>query len=349
MIRFPDEITLSRTGGETGGMSPLDLVSTEALRASVVRTLELEAAGLVALRESFENGPLGPALTGAVRLMLSRTGRCVVTGMGKSGHIGRKIAATLASTGTASLFVHPGEASHGDLGMIMPQDVVLALSWSGETPELASIIAYARRFGVALVAITGGVTSQLARAADHALVLPRMAEACPNGLAPTTSTTMQLALGDAFAMCLLDARGFSPSDFRVFHPGGKLGAQLLRARELMHHGDDLPLVPLDASLSEMILVMTSRRSGLGGVVDEAGRLVGVLTDGDMRRAFAQGMVDRPVKAAMSATPRIASPDAMAADLVKMMNESRITSLFVVSEERPIGILHLHDLLRAGVV
>lgn len=330
-------------------MSPLDMVSTETLRTSIIRTLELEEAGLVALRESVESGPLGPELIGAVRLMLNRTGRCVVTGMGKSGHVGRKIAATLASTGTASLFVHPSEASHGDLGMIMPQDVVLALSWSGETPELANIIAYARRFSVGLIAITSGATSQLARAADHALVLPRMPEACPNGLAPTTSTTMQLALGDAFAVCLLEARGFSPSDFRVFHPGGKLGAQLLRARDLMHDGANLPLVPLGASLSDMILAMTSRRSGLGGVVDEAGRLVGVLTDGDLRRAFANGFVDRPVQAAMSAMPRVTHPDTMAAELVKMMNESRITSLFVVGEERPLGILHLHDLLRAGVV
>jgi len=330
-------------------MSAQAVTDTGRLRASILRTLDLETDGLAALREALANGPIGDALIGAVQLTLGRTGRCVVTGMGKSGHVGRKIAATLASTGQASLFVHPGEASHGDLGMIMPEDVIFALSWSGETPELTSIINYARRFGVALIGVTSRAGSPLALAADHPLVLPRLPEACPNGLAPTTSTTMQLALGDAFAMCLLDARGFSPSDFRVFHPGGKLGAQLLRARDLMHHGDNLPLVPLGAPLSQAILAMTSRRSGLGGVVDDAGRLVGILTDGDLRRAFAQSFVDQPVSGAMTPNPQVAGPDMLAPDLVKMMNERRITSLFVVTEDRPVGILHLHDLLSAGVV
>jgi arabinose-5-phosphate isomerase len=330
-------------------MSPLDVVEPDRLRASLVRTLDLEAAGLATLRDALADGPIGDAMIGAVRMMLNRRGRCVVTGMGKSGHVGRKIAATLASTGTASLFVHPGEASHGDLGMIMPEDLILALSWSGETPELASIIAYARRFGVALVAITSRADSQLALAADHALVLPRLPEACPNGLAPTTSTTMQLALGDAFAMCLLEARGFSASDFRAFHPGGKLGAQLLRAGDLMHDGENLPVLAEDAMLSQAILTMTSRRSGLGGVVDGAGRLVGVVTDGDLRRAFAEAFIDRPVHEAMTRDPFVASPDTLAPDLVQMMNSRRITSLFVVSEDRPVGIVHLHDLLKAGVV
>lgn len=330
-------------------MSPLDHAETDRLRASLVRTLELEAAGLIALRAALEIGPLGETMIEAVRLMLRRRGRCVVTGMGKSGHVGRKIAATLASAGTASLFVHPGEASHGDLGMIAPEDVILALSWSGETQELASIIAYARRFGVALIAITSRADSQLALAADRALILPRLPEACPNGLAPTTSTTMQLAIGDAFAMCLLEARGFSPSDFRVFHPGGKLGAQLLRARDLMHDAETLPLLPPAAMLSHAILAMTAARSGIGGVVDEAGRLIGVVTDGDLRRAFHSGFVDRPAGDVMTRQPLVAAPETLAPDLVVLMNARRITSLFVVSEEKPIGILHLHDLLKAGVV
>lgn len=315
------------------------------LRESLVRTVRLEADGLEALREAL-SGPLGDTLIAAVRVVLDRGGRCVVTGMGKSGHIARKIAATLASTGTAALFVHPAEASHGDLGMIRTEDVVLALSWSGETPELASIIAYCRRFGVALFAITSRADSPLAQAAGHALILPRLPEACPNGLAPTTSTTMQLAIGDAFAVCLLEARGFSAADFRVFHPGGKLGAQLLRAADLMHK--DLPLVPAGATLSQAIIAMTSRPFGIGGVVDEAGKLVGVVTDGDLRRAFTGGFVDRPVVQAMTASPLIAAPDALAPDLVALMNARRITSMFVVSDGKPIGILHLHDLLRAGV-
>jgi arabinose-5-phosphate isomerase len=316
------------------------------LRESLIRTVQLEADGLEALRAALA-GPLGDALIAAVRLVPARGGRCVVTGMGKSGHVARKIAATLASTGTAALFVHPAEASHGDLGMIMPEDVVLALSWSGETPELASIIAYTRRFGIGLIAITSRAESPLAQAAAHALILPRLPEACPNGLAPTTSTTMQLAIGDAFAIGLLEARGFSAADFRVFHPGGKLGAQLLRAADLMHA--ELPLVPADAMLSRAIVVMTSKPFGIGGVVDAAGRLLGVVTDGDLRRAFNRGFVDRPVVQAMTASPLIAAPETPAPELVALMNARRITSMFVVSEGRPVGILHLHDLLRAGVV
>jgi arabinose-5-phosphate isomerase len=291
----------------------------------------------------------------AVALILGREGgRLIVTGMGKSGHVGRKIAATLASTGTPSHFVHPAEASHGDLGMVRPEDVVLALSWSGEAPELADIIAYARRFGVPLLAITSRPESALGQAADIPLLLPRMPEACPNGLAPTTSTTMQLAMGDALAMCLLEARGFSPEDFRHFHPGGKLGARLKRARDLMHGPEELPLVPEGATLAQAIVEMTSRRFGVTGVVDGEGRLTGVLTDGDLRRAFGRGFRDGPVVEAMTRAPRTASPEALAAELLALMNERRITSLFVVASDgdmggRPVGILHLHDLLRAGVM
>jgi arabinose-5-phosphate isomerase len=271
--------------------------------------------------------------------------------MGKSGHVARKIAATLASTGTPAHFVHAAEASHGDLGMIGRDDVVIALSWSGEAPELADIIAYTRRFGVPLLAITSRAESVLGRAADLVLALPRVAEACPNGLAPTTSTTMQMALGDALAMCLLEARGFSPGDFRDFHPGGKLGAKLRRARDLMHGPMELPLVGEGATVAEALVEMTSRRFGVTGVLDGEGRLVGVFTDGDVRRALQRGVaMESPVAAAMTRTPRTTAPETLAADLVAEMNARRITVLFVLDPAgRPIGILHLHDLLRTGVV
>jgi arabinose-5-phosphate isomerase len=318
-------------------------------RSILLRTVELEANGLRALHAALQ-GDLGDRVLDAAARILARPGRVTVTGMGKSGHVGRKIASTMASTGTPAYFVHPAEASHGDLGMIGRDDVVLALSWSGEAPELADTIAYTRRFGVTLVAITSRAESALGSAADVLLLLPRAPEACPNGLAPTTSTTMQLALGDALAMCLLQARGFSPQDFRDFHPGGKLGARLKRARDLMHGADELPLVQRGASLAEAVVEMTSRRFGVSGVLDAQGHLVGVLTDGDLRRAFQRGLsMDGPVEQAMTMTPHTAVPDALAADLLGVLNERRITSIFVVDEGRPVGILHLHDLLRAGIV
>ncbi|MBU8547293.1 MULTISPECIES: KpsF/GutQ family sugar-phosphate isomerase [Roseomonadaceae] len=319
-------------------------------REAMIRTLTLEVEGLQELRRALE-GPLGGKAIEAVSLILARPGRLIVTGMGKSGHVGRKIASTLASTGTPAMFVHPAEASHGDLGMITRQDAVLALSWSGEAPELADVIAYARRFDVPLIAISSRPDSALGSAADILLTLPRMPEACPNGLAPTTSTTMQLAMGDALAICLLQARGFSPADFRAFHPGGKLGAQLMRARDLMHGGDEIPSVTMAATLGEAIMEMTSRRFGITGVVDQDGCLAGVLTDGDLRRAF-QSRFDLtvPVAEVMTRAPRTTSPQALAAELLGMMNEYSITSVFVVEDDRrPVGILHLHDLLRAGVL
>ncbi|WBV44762.1 SIS domain-containing protein [Pseudoroseomonas cervicalis] len=324
------------TAGDTG--------SLDAAR----NTLDLEIQGLQALRQALEEGlaePLGRAIQ-AIRD--TANGRVILTGMGKSGHVGRKIAATLASTGTPAYFVHPGEASHGDLGMIRGEDVVLALSWSGEAPELSDIVAYTRRFDVTLIAITARPGSSLASAADIALILPAMPEACPNGLAPTTSTTMQMALGDALAVALLSQRGFSAKDFRQFHPGGKLGAQLRRARELMHDGTAVPMVPQGASLSQAIVEMTGKRFGVTAVVDEAGRLVGAVTDGDVRRAFEAAFVDRPVREVMNRDPRIIAPDLLAQEALALMNAHRITSLFVVEDQRPTGILHMHDLLRAGV-
>lgn len=324
-------------------------MTDDARRQTLARTIALEANGLQALGQALD-GDLGIASLRAVNLILARNGRVIVTGMGKSGHVGRKFTATLASTGTSAHFVHPAEASHGDLGMIRGDDTVIALSWSGEAPELADIIAYARRFAVPLIAITSRADSALGAAADVCLTLPRMPEACPNGLAPTTSTTMQLALSDAIAMCLLEARGFSPLDFREFHPGGKLGARLKRARDLMHGVADLPLVDEAASLAEAIVEMTGKRFGVTGVLNAEGALSGILTDGDLRRSFTQGFRDRPVREAMTRAPQTVTEEALAADLLALLNEKRITSVFVVdADARPVGILHLHDLLRAGVM
>ena len=269
--------------------------------------------------------------------------------MGKSGLIGRKIAATLASTGTPSHSVHPAEASHGDLGMIGERDVVLALSWSGETPELADIVSYTRRFGVKLIAITASAESALGRAADLTLLMPTSEEACPNGLAPTTSTTMQLVAGDALAILLLERRGFTASDFQRFHPGGKLGAKLITVGQLMHQGEQLPLVRCGTMLSQGIVEMTSKRFGIAAVVDAEGRLAGVLTDGDLRRAFRAGFVDRPVEEAMGRRPPlVVRADELAAKALARMNEASVTCIFVVEGETPVGLVHIHDLLRAGV-
>jgi arabinose-5-phosphate isomerase len=327
--------------------SPLD---TSAPLVSAQRTVELEMQGLSALRDALDDG-LGPAFeaaVAAVRKVRAQQGRLIVTGMGKSGHVGRKLAATLASTGTPAYFVHPGEASHGDLGMIRDEDAVLALSWSGEAPELSDIIAYCKRFSIPLIAITSRAGSALGSAADLPLVLPAMPEACPNGLAPTTSTTMQLAMGDALAVALLSMERFSAQDFRRFHPGGKLGSKLRKAADLMHAGGEIPLVPEMVPLSAAIVEMTSKRFGVTGVVDAAGRLVGVITDGDLRRAFSGRFEDRPATEVMTRTPRSVPPEMLADEVLAEMNEANITTLFVVERERPVGILHIHDLLRAGV-
>lgn len=315
----------------------------------MLRTIDTEQAGLAALRQALHSG-LADAFLQSVLAIEQSGGSVVVTGMGKSGHIARKIAATLASTGTHSHFVHPAEASHGDLGMIAPQDVVLALSWSGEAPELANIITYTRRFGNKLIAITAQPESALGSAADIGLFLPKAKEACPNGLAPTTSTTMQLVAGDVLAVLLLERRGFSAHDFSRYHPGGKLGAQLLTVRQLMHKGEEIPLVRLGTMLSEAIVEMTSKRFGIAGVVDSSGALIGVLTDGDLRRAFQAGFHDMIVDNAMGRrhAPQTITADSMAAQGLARMSDSQITCMFVVQDCKPIGLLHIHDLLRAGV-
>lgn len=315
----------------------------------ILRTIDTEMNGLATMRAALETG-LADAFLASVQAVEQSGGAVVVTGMGKSGHIGRKIAATLASTGTHSHFVHPAEASHGDLGMIAPQDVVLALSWSGEAPELANIITYTRRFGNKLIAITSRPDSALGRAADIGLFLPAAEEACPNGLAPTTSTTMQLVAGDMLAVLLLERREFSALDFRRYHPGGKLGAQLLSVKQLMHTGDELPLIRQGTMLSQGIVEMTSKRFGIAGVVDEAGMLVGVLTDGDLRRAFQSGFQDMRVDEAMGRRhpPQTITADGMAAAALARMSDAKITCMFVVQDGKPVGVLHIHDLLRAGV-
>ena len=327
------------------GTPPLnapDIASLETAR----RVLRLEAAALEATAAGLDD-----RFDAAVRLLAGTTGRVVVSGMGKSGHIGRKIAATFASTGTPAQFVHPGEASHGDLGMIIRGDAVLALSNSGETAELGDLVAHTRRFGIPLIAIVGRAGSTLARDADVALVLPAAQEACPLGLAPTTSTTMQLALGDALAVALLERRGFGPEDFRVFHPGGKLGARLSRVADLMHGPEELPLATPATPMADALVAMTAKRFGCLGITDEAGRLIGIITDGDLRRALQPGgaLLTRAAGEVMTRQPRGIAADALAAEALRLMNEGSITTLFVVDEERrPAGILHIHDLLRAGV-
>ncbi len=315
--------------------------------ASALRTLATERDGLTILMKAIEDG-LGEPFAEAVTTIAAAKGRVIVTGMGKSGHIGRKIAATLASTGTPAYYVHPGEASHGDLGMVQPEDVILALSWSGETTELSDLIAYAKRFRVTLIGLTSNATSTLGRQADIRLVLPKAPEACPNGLAPTTSTTMQLALGDALAIALLERRGFSAQDFRVFHPGGKLGAQLRLVRDIMHVGERLPIVPIGARMEEAIAEISRKGFGSVIVVNEDGTLAGIVTDGDLRRHLTPDLPMLPVTAVMTRTPRTIRPDALLATALEIQERAKITSLIVVEDNRPIGLVHFLDLLRAGV-
>ena len=319
------------------GRSDLDVARTVlATEASALRALA------AALNDDFAR---------AVESLGGISGRVVVSGMGKSGHVARKIAATLASTGTPALFVHPAEASHGDLGMIVAGDGVLALSNSGETAELADLVAHTRRFALPLVAITARADSALATAADVALLLPAAPEACPMGLAPTTSTTMQMALGDALAVALFTRRGFTAADFGRFHPGGKLGARLRRVRDLMHSGDAMPLGAPDMAMDRALLLMTEKRFGCLGVQTPDGRLAGIVTDGDLRRAMGPDLLSRRLGDIMTVSPRTIGPEALAAEALHAMNarERPITALFVVDAVgRPIGILHIHDLLRAGL-
>ncbi|WP_298819775.1 KpsF/GutQ family sugar-phosphate isomerase [uncultured Roseibium sp.] len=330
---------LDAVSEETNDIASHCLVSAE-------RTLETEIAGLSAVRAALKNG-LSASFQQTFDLIRKSPGRVIVTGIGKSGHIGTKIAASLASTGTPSFFVHASEASHGDLGMITDQDVVLALSWSGETQELAGIVSYTRRFKVPLVAITSRQDSTLGRAADLVMKLPSVTEACPHGLAPTTSALIQLAIGDALAVALLEGRGFTAQDFRVFHPGGRLGASLKSAKDIMHSDDRMPLTPASTLMSEGIVLMTQRGFGVLGVTDELRQLVGIITDGDLRRHVASNLLEKTAGEIMTPAPKTVTPDTLSASILELVNSLSITSVFVVEDGRPVGIVHLHDLLRIG--
>jgi arabinose-5-phosphate isomerase len=314
---------------------------------SVIRTLETEASGISAMSAALHNG-LGPAVVVAVDLIRRAQGRLIVTGMGKSGHVGRKIAATFASTGTPAFFVHPGEASHGDLGMITPDDVIMALSWSGETVELKNLIDYSRRFRIGLIAVTAEADSTLGRACDVALVLPQAREACPHNLAPTTSSLMQLALGDALAIALLESRGFTELDFKALHPGGRLGAMLKFVRDVMRAGDGIPLAATGSRMSEAIVEMSAKGVGCVGIVAADGRLTGIITDGDLRRHMRPGLIEASVDEVMTKGPKTCRPDQLVSEVLEILNASKITAIFTVENGRPVGIVHLHDLLRVGV-
>jgi arabinose-5-phosphate isomerase len=317
-----------------------------ALRAAE-RTLDCGVEGLTAVRAALA-GNLAQDFERAVEIMQGCRGRVIVTGMGKSGHVGQKIAATLASTGAPAQFVHPAEASHGDLGMITAKDVVLALSWSGESIELANILTYSRRFKVPLIAVTSRRDSALGRSADIVLAMPQVKEACPHGLAPTTSALVQLALGDCLAMALLEGRGFTALDYKVFHPGGKLGASLKHIGDIMHRGDRLPIVAASERMSAALVTMTEKSFGCLGVVGEDGKLMGIITDGDLRRHMSPGLLDRAVSEIMTKSPKTATADMLASAALQIVNESAITALFVVEDGAPVGIVHIHDLLHAGV-
>jgi arabinose-5-phosphate isomerase len=312
-----------------------------------IRSLQLGIAALQEASAAFQ-GRLGGAFEEAVQTILQSKGRVIVSGIGKSGHVGRKIAATLASTGTHAFFVHPTEASHGDLGMIARDDVIIALSWSGETAELSDLVGFSRRFSIPLVAITRNGESTLGRAADVLLELPRVRESCPHDLAPTSSSLIQLALGDALAVALLERRGFTSARFHTLHPGGTLAARLKTVQQVMHGPQDMPLVSETALMSEVLIEIAARRYGCVGVTDTAGRLVGIVTDGDLRRHMGPTILDTPVSAVMTREPITVEPHKLAQAALELMNRRLITAVFAVTDGRPVGIVHVHDLLRAGI-
>lgn len=332
MLRHEDPRVLANEGTGT------DRSDLRAAR----RALAFAAAGIEALSASLDE-----RFIAALDCFAAVPGRVIVTGMGKSGHVGRKIAATLASTGTPAFFVHPGEAGHGDLGMITGDDAVLAISNSGETPELAHVVSYCRRASIPLVAMTRNARSSLGEAADIVLLLPDSPEACPIGLAPTTSTSMTLALGDAIAMALLERKGFTAEHFHVFHPGGALGRKLRRVGDVMHGNGAMPLVDADQPMAEALRVMSEKRFGCVGVIDATGRLVGIFTDGDLRRKMSAELPEMRAGAAMTPDPITIRPQALVAEALAVMNARSILALFAVEEGRPVGILHIHDCLRAG--
>ncbi|MDY4885821.1 MAG: KpsF/GutQ family sugar-phosphate isomerase [Alphaproteobacteria bacterium] len=313
--------------------------------ASAKRTIDKEVEALRMMENSFDE-----SLTKALDLMQSCKGRVIVTGMGKSGHIARKIAATLASTGTPSFFVHPSEASHGDLGMLTTDDVVIAISNGGESKELADILLYCKRFNIPLVAITKNPDSTLGKNSNLILKLPNDGEACPLGLAPTSSTTATLVMGDVLAIDLMERKGFSATDYKQRHPGGKLGAILSKVSDLMHTGSEMPLIGEDAIMQDALMEMTAKMLGCVGIVDKEGNLIGIITDGDLRRWMSPGLILEKVSTVMTKNPKTIGPDALAVEALKTMNTTGkgITNLFVLDGKKPIGLIHIHDCLRAGV-
>lgn len=339
--RFDD--TLDAAGAMTLQASETARQRSETDLAAGRAVLETESAALAALASALDE-----KFVAAIDLLGGGHGRIIVTGMGKSGHIARKIAATFASTGTPAIFVHPAEASHGDLGMVTRSDVVLALSNSGETNELNDILEHAGRFRIPLIAIVGRAGSTLAERAEVALVLPEAEEACPNGMAPTTSTTMAMALGDALAVAMMRRTGFTGIDFKMLHPGGNLGSRLRTVGDLMHTGDDVPLIGSDTQMDRALIEMTARSFGCVGVTGSDGTLVGIVTDGDLRRHMGADLLSQNVVDIMTANPKIVAPRRLAAEALWIMSTNAITSLFVVEDDRPVGILHLHDCLRAGI-
>src|ERR1700693_2872718 len=329
--------------------NPADMSSERAQAAidSALRTLDAEGGGIDALATALRDR-LGASCAAALDLLPAAQGRMIVPGMGKPGHVGRKIASTFASTGTPALFVHPSEASHGDLGMIANNDVIIALSWSGETAELKNLTDYSRRFRIGLIAMTANADSTLATTADVVLSLRESREACPHNLAPTTSSLMQLALGDALAIALLESKGFTAIDFGVFHPRGKLGAALKFVRDVMHAGSAVPQINRGSPMSEAIVEMSAKGFGCVAVIEGNGKLAGVITDGDLRRHMRVDLLQASVDEVMTKTPKIVRPDQLASEALQVLNSSKVTALFVVEQGLPVGIVHFHDLLRAGV-
>ena len=308
-----------------------------------IRTINMEIDTIMKLRDTLDN-----SLTQALDVMQNAKGRIIITGMGKSGHIGKKIAASLASTGTPSFFVHPAEASHGDLGMITEDDVVIAISNSGESRELADILNYCKRFGIKLISITKNANSSLGKAGDVLLLIPNNGEACPLGLAPTSSTTVTLVLGDILTTGLIERKGFTKTDFNERHPGGKLGSILQKVSDLMHTGNEIPVLTENAPMQQVLLEMTSKRLGCVGFINEKEELTGILTDGDLRRCLSPDVLNKKAFEVMTRNPKTVSKDSMASSAMKIMHDKKITNLFVLEDNKPIGVIHIHDLLNNGV-
>jgi len=321
--------------------------TADAAVQSALRTLEAGTSGITAIASALK-GALGVAFSQSVELIRQARGRVIVTGLGKSGHVARKVAATLASTGTPAFFVHAAEASHGDLGMITPDDVIMALSWSGEQPDMKNLVNYSARFAIPMIAVTSNAASSLGQAARIVLELPKVREACPHNLAPTTSTLMQAAIGDALAIALLEGRGFTALEFAKFHPGGKLGAMLKHTSDLMHTGDAVPLKPVGTRMSEAVAEISAKGFGCVAIVDARGQIAGIITDGDLRRQMRPELMTLLVDDVMTRDPKVIERASLASEALEVLNSMKITTLIVTEANKPVGIIHLHDLLRAGV-